>query len=212
MTFLYLAHYTNRAIITPLFLAPSMSPIHPTVAASMVIFQYFNSSVLACWLVYTHHDYVLGSVQLPNTHSPLAFAGLVVFLLGAAGNISSENALFSLRRAAARRKAKAEGKAQITYSKVYVVPPVEGYFSRVLYPHYSLEWLEWMGYWILGGACGLGWGTGFTGYAKCSGALWFLFMEISVMLPRAVKGLTWYEQKFGKRALAGRKAAIPGVI
>jgi len=200
---LYLLHYVNRAAVSPLFLAPSMSPIHPLIVCIMALFQYINSTNIACWLVYS----VLTSQPRPETQSVVfvSFAsiiGLLAFILGLAGNIRSETTLYSLRRGAAKRKAKSEGKAFITYDKVYVIPPPEGMFKYILYPHYVFEWLEWTGFWILSGAWGLGWGFD-------SPALWFVLDEVTTMLPRAFSGRRWYEQRFGKRAVAGRAGAIP---
>jgi 3-oxo-5-alpha-steroid 4-dehydrogenase 1 len=192
---LYVLHYINRAVITPLFLAPSMSPIHASIAAMIVIFQYVNSACIASWLVYS------SLTPSASSFSPLtSLIGFVIFFLGMAGNIASENELFALRRGAARRKAKSEGKAQITYDKVYVIPPATRWFKYILSPHYVLEWFEWTGYWILGGGLGLGWNTP---------ALWFLINELMTMSPRAVTGRKWYEKKFGKRALAGRGGFAP---
>ncbi|KIW98391.1 uncharacterized protein Z519_00051 [Cladophialophora bantiana CBS 173.52] len=199
---LYLLHYVNRAIVSPLYLNPSMSPIHPFVTAFMSVFQYTNSTNIACWLVY--------STLTANTESRAlisfgSFIGVSIFLLGLTGNIWTETTLYDLRRGAARRKSKSEGKATITYDKVYVIPPAEGAFKYILHPHYVLEWLEWTGYWILGGVWGLGWGGQ-------SPALWFVICEIVTMLPRAVTVRQWYEEKFGKRAVGGRAGAIPGPI
>ncbi|RMZ87692.1 hypothetical protein DV736_g5084, partial [Chaetothyriales sp. CBS 134916] len=187
---LYLVHYLNRAVITPL-LAPSMSPIHPLITALMIIFQYVNSSNIACWIVYAGQN---GQALSSPATRVLSLLGLVVFVIGLGGNIYAEHQLFSLRRGAAKRKARSEGKAVVTYHKVYVIPPAEGVFKHILYPHYVLEWLEWAGYWILGGALGLGWGSQ-------SAALWFIVNEVMSMLPRAVNGKTWYKQKFGKHAV-----------
>lgn len=199
---LYLIHYANRAVVNPLYLAPSMSPIHPIVVAAMAFHQFANSSNIACGLVYS-------ALTRDVEHRPLisfaTVAGILLFLLGLAGNIRAENTLFDLRRGAAKRKARSEGKAQITYDKVYVVPPVEGAFQYVLFPHYVFEWIEWAGFWILGGTWGFGWGYD-------SPALWFLVVEIATMLPRAVTGRRWYEEKFGKRAVGGRAGAIPGIL
>jgi len=198
---LYVIHYINRAIVSPLFLAPSMSPIHTLIAVIIATFQFTNSSNIACWLVYSVLASEETNISLVSFSSVL---GLVVFFLGMAGNIRAETTLFDLRRGAARRKAKSEGKATITYDKVYVVPPTDGVFKHILFPHYVLEWLEWTGLWILGGAWGLGWGYN-------SAALWFVIVEVATMLPRAVSGRQWYEQKFGKRAVGGRAGAIPGL-
>lgn len=227
---LYLLHYLNRAFITPIFLAPSMSPIHASVAIMMVIFQFTNSSCIASWLVYSasavngqdrnslpevarrNYQQILRAI-LPGTTassdpshsstlltSPIIALGLVLFALGLLGNILSENALFDLRRGAAKRKAKSEGKARVTYDKVYVIPPAKGWFKYILSPHYVTEWVEWLGYWVLAGGLGLGWNTP---------ALWFLVNELVTMSPRAVTGRRWYVEKFGKRAVGGRGGILP---
>jgi 3-oxo-5-alpha-steroid 4-dehydrogenase 1 len=202
MALLYLVHYLNRAVISPLYINPSMSPIHPFVTCFMVTFQYLNSTSIATWLVYSDAD-------SSNEFRPIltigVVVGLTIFALGLAGNIWTETTLFDLRRGAAKRKAKSEGKAVVTYDKVYVIPPAEGFFKQILCPHYALEWLEWTGYWILGGAWSLGWGWK-------SAALWFVLVEISTMAPRAYQAKVWYEQKFGKRAVGGRTAVIPGIL
>ena len=192
---LYMLHYLNRAILTPLFFAPSMSPIHAGIASMMSTFQFMNSSNIACWLVYSTIDQDVSAVNYP-----LAVLGLSLFLLGLQGNILAEHKLFELRRGAAKRKAKSEGKAVVSYEKVYVIPPAEGFYTYFLYPHYTLEWVEWIGYWVFGGAVGLGWNTP---------AMWFVLGEVSSMLPRAVDGRKWYEKKFGEKRVAGRGGALP---
>ena len=209
MGLLYVVHYLNRAIVTPLFAAPSMSPIHFIVFLAMSLFQYLNSTSLAGWICYNAQRRVstLSSSEVDaRLISPLSIVGMILFIAGLAGNIASERRLFDLRRGAAKRKAKSEGKATITYDKVYVIPEPKGFFQYVLFPHYSLEWVEWTGYWILGTAWGLGssW--------RNSAALIFLVNELFSMTPRAYDGVQWYEKKFGKRAVAGRKAVIPGVL
>ena len=197
---LYILHYLNRAVISPLFLNPSMSPIHLFVATIMTTFQFTHSMSIATWLVY--------SVETTDTETrPIVSLGSVIgialFVFGLAGNFLTEWRFYEMRRGAAKRKAKSEGKAVVTYEKVYVIPPAEGFFKYILYPHYVLEWLEWTGYWLLAGTWGLGWGPG-------SDAFWFLMCELTLMLPQAVAGRKWYEEKFGKRAVGGRAAAIPG--
>jgi 3-oxo-5-alpha-steroid 4-dehydrogenase 1 len=192
---LFILHYLNRALITPLFFAPSMSPIHAIVASIIATFQFMNSSNIACWLVYSTLDQ-----DVHAANYPLALIGVLLFLLGLQGNIMAEHKLFDLRRGAAKRKARSEGKAVVTYDKVYVIPPTEGFFKYNLFPHYTLEWLEWTGYWIFGGALGLGWNTP---------ALWFLIAELSSMMPRAVDGRKWYAGKFGEKRLGGRGGVLP---
>lgn len=209
MGLLYVLHYINRAGVTPLYMAPSMSPIHLVVFISMCVFQYVNSSSLAGWICYTAQDRInsLSSTKVDaRLTSPLSILGMILFVAGLGGNIAAEWSLFDLRRGAAKRRAKSEGKATVTYDKVYVVPEPKGLFTYVMFPHYLLEWVEWTGYWILGGAWGLGWSW------RTSAALMFLVNELVTMSPRAWNGVEWYEKKFGKRALAGRNAVIPGLL
>lgn len=300
---LYLLHYANRAVVTPLFLALSISPIHAFVALSMVIFQFVNSSLLAAWLIYDaqyHHE---NNKEYPPLISTWSLIGLALFVGGMAGNIWAEGSLFTLRRREARarlqkrmrdgengdekssgdkdknrdtnitsdekvrardhidpatsatkktRKAatanantkpevriKSKEKEQLSYDKIYVLPPQTGLFKYILYPHYTLEWLEWIGYYLLAASWGLGYGLSFSlpfpssnaaadyeissssmktnsgsqpDPAQYSAALWFVVMEVSVMAPRAVGGLKWYRDRFGDGPVAGRKAVIPGVL
>jgi 3-oxo-5-alpha-steroid 4-dehydrogenase 1 len=202
LAFLYVAHYVNRAIIAPLS-APSVSPIAIWVWLMMVYFQLPHSANLASWIVYSTTDATVRDRSTPF-FSPFALLGLALWIYGFRGNVVSEYKLYDLRRAAAKRKAKSEGKAVVTYEKVYVIPPAEGTFKRILYPHYVLEWVEWTGYWLMGGAWGLGWGLS-------TASVWFIISEVTTMLPRAVDGKKWYETRFGKRAVGGRAAAIPAL-
>ena len=209
MGLLYVIHYVNRAGITPLLKAPSISPINAVVSICMALFQFMNSTSLGGWICYNAQEQVstLSSSKVDaRLISPLSIIGMIIFVAGFAGNIVTEWHLFELRKGAAKRKAKSEGKAVVSYDKVYVVPEAKGLFRYVLYPHYSLEWLEWTGYWILGGAWGLGWTW------TNSAALMFLVNEIASMTPRAYAGIGWYDKKFGKRAVAGRKAVIPWLL
>jgi 3-oxo-5-alpha-steroid 4-dehydrogenase 1 len=194
---LFVVHYANRAIITPLFLAPSISPMHAAIVLAMATFQFVNSSCIGSWLVYSAEE---ASSSFHPSSLSISLVGLSLFLAGLAGNTAAEQALFALRRGAAKRKAKSEGKAAVVYDKVYVIPPVSGWFRYVLLPHYVLEWLEWTGYWILSAGLGLGWNTP---------ALWFLVNELTIMAPRAVTSRKWYETKFGKRAVARRGGVAP---
>ena len=112
---LYVLHYLNRAIITPLFLAPSMSPIHLVIILSAMSFNYLNSSCLASWLLgyevpvtssahtYTYQSSKTRHPLMSELNNYLPYIGLVLFTVGMYGNIRSENTLFKLRREEAHR-------------------------------------------------------------------------------------------------------------
>lgn len=166
---LYLTHYTNRAIVSPFFVAPSMSPIHLFVVASAVTFNWFNSSCIAGWVLgypapvegYT----TVGSSTSKASILPtvLPYIGTILFALGMFINIRAERTLFRFRREEAEKRSSSSSpkeKSPYTatsggsskYSKVYVIPPPTGLFRTILYPHYVGEWLEWIGFALVGAA------------------------------------------------------------
>ncbi|KAK8180375.1 3-oxo-5-alpha-steroid 4-dehydrogenase-like protein [Phyllosticta capitalensis] len=212
MAGMFTVHYIYRAILSPLVLNPSMSPIHPLVWASAIAFQLCNAISIGGWL----------GGHGPRT--PLDWAGhlyhaevaLVLWIWALLANMYHDDDLREIRRAAARRSRKAvverlraEGKpvddaavdrecAKTSVDKVYMIPK-NGLFGYVLYAHYLCEWVEWAAFWWVGG-----W--------SCVPARAFLLNEISTMLPRALAGRRWYADKFGEDKLEGRKAVIPGLL
>lgn len=239
---LYILHYTNRAIVNPLFLAPSIAPIHFIVAASAVCFNFANSSGLGGWIAGYGRAAIEGDKYWTETRNPWTmYFGLALFFIGMAGNIVGENTLFRLRREETAKRVQqrdvaekmlANGvianatkngvKQKNPHDKVYVIPSVDlPLFSRVLYPHYVLEWMEWTGFLIIGGGMSVqslssasaqsalitvgGYGI----FCDCVPALVFLVNEIACMAPRAWYGKKWYVKQFGEDAVAGRGAVIP---
>ena len=168
---LYCLHYLNRAIISPFFSAPSMSPIHAVIMSFAMIFNWFNSACLAGWLrgytVPTIPNFHTASNGIPSPRSAvgdlLPTVGVILFAIGMAGNIYSETSLFRLRREEADRRAakktddgtpagaETQG-SRNKFHKVYVIPPSRGVFKYILYPHYVFEWLEWIGFALAGTA------------------------------------------------------------
>ncbi|EDN09067.1 3-oxo-5-alpha-steroid 4-dehydrogenase [Histoplasma capsulatum] len=167
---LYVLHYLNRAVITPLFLAPSMSPIHLVIIFSAMGFNYLNSSCIAGWLL-GYGTPILGSTapQPQQTHLSrsssfsakyfpaeyIPYIGLCLFLIGMYGNIKAEGTLFRLRREEVdnnknNNKLTATQNSKNKYDKVYVLPPPTGWFRAILFPHYVFEWLEWLGFLLIG--------------------------------------------------------------
>ncbi|KAK4958601.1 hypothetical protein LTR66_013167 [Elasticomyces elasticus] len=197
MAGLYTTHYIYRALLSPLLLNPSMSPIHPLVFLSALAWNITNALSLSGWLAghgpTTVHDWAgrLYAIEL----------GLVCWGWALLGNIFHDDDLREIRRAALRRQkeqARKDGLLVDGVEKLYMLPK-NGLFRYVLFPHYLCEWIEWAGFWMVGG-----W--------ACVPARSFLLNEIATMLPRAVQGRRWYVEKFGAEKVGGRKAVIPGVI
>lgn len=176
-----------------------MSPMHPVIALSMLIFQLFNATCIGGWLAsygpLTSKDW--------EGRAEWVEIGLVIFGIGFLAGLYHDDELREIRRAAARSQARdsiKEGKkpGDKSVAKVYMVPQ-NGLFRLVLYPHYLVEWIEWTGFWMIGG---LG----------CVPARCFLLNEVAAMLPRAVNGKQWYIERFGKERIGNRKAVIPWTV
>jgi 3-oxo-5-alpha-steroid 4-dehydrogenase 1 len=178
-----------------------MAPMHLIVWVSALSFQIVNAISIGGWLgghgPTTLEDWSgrLYSIQI----------GMIIWAVGFMGNIYHDDDLREIRRAANRRlkrEAEKEGKSmkqlEREQGKVYMLPK-NGLFQLVLFPHYFCEWVEWLGFWIVGG-----W--------DCVPARAFLGNEIASMSPRALSGWRWYVAKFGRDKVGSRKAVIPGLL
>ena len=144
--------------------------------------------------------------------------GMMIWGTGMLFNILHDDDLREIRRASARKQLKAQKEAEATANadvngsekrkretkeevkvdKVYMLPK-NLLFSKVLYAHYLFEWIEWSGWWMMGG---LRFVPG-----RC-----FLVNVVAVTLPRAIAGKKWYVEKFGEEKVKGRWVVVPGLI
>ena len=176
-----------------------MSPIHPFIVLSALIFQFLNATCIGGWLA----SYGPLTPKDWEGRAEWVEIGLVIFGIGFLAGLYHDDELGEIRRAAERSQARysiKEGKkpGDKSVAKVYMVPQ-NGLFRLVLYPHYLVEWIEWTGFWMIGG---LG----------CVPARCFLLNEVAAMLPRAVNGKQWYIERFGKERVGNRKAVIPWTL
>ena len=196
-----------------------MSPMHPTVWAAALIFQITNGVCIGGWL----GGYGPVATSYWTSRMPYVQAGTALFLSGFVGNIYHDDALRELRREAAREQLEQkekqeekqkekevggdgkgkegkgkEGETDTNTQKIYKIPSA-GLFRWIFYPHYLCEWIEWAGFWIIGGS-------------GCAPARNFWLCEVAVMTPQAVQGWKWYVEKFGAEKVAGRKAVLPGLL
>lgn len=202
-------HYFYRAILCPI-MAPSMSPIHLLVWLSALGFQITNGLCIGAWL--GGHGPTSRLEWQANGQTYISGArielGIMIWAFGLMGNMFHDDDLREIRRAAKRdqeqrareaEKSTGKGKAAAKGVDKFYMIPINGMFRWIFYPHYLFEWIEWAGFWLVGG-----W--------HCVPARTFLLNEIATMLPRALQGKKWYEDRFGKEATAGRKAIIPGIL
>ncbi|KAF2864119.1 3-oxo-5-alpha-steroid 4-dehydrogenase-like protein [Piedraia hortae CBS 480.64] len=183
----YTIHYIYRAIISPLVLNPSMSPIHTFVFLSAFTWQMINGLCLGGWL----GGYGPTTAQDWAARGTSLHLGLAVWACGFLGNVYHDQILRDIR-VVARRQASDQN-----IDKHYEIP-TRGWFRYILYPHYLCEWIEWAGFWLAGGS-------------NCVPARSFVLNEISTMLPRALQGRRWYIARFG-REVGHRKAVLPGIL
>lgn len=194
---LYTVHYVYRALIGPLLLTPTMSPIHPAVFLSALGFNVVNGLSIGGWCA----GYGPSTLEDWAGRLYMIEIGMVIWGWALLGNFFHDEDLREIRRSALRRQkaqAEKEGKPIDGVDKYYMIPK-NGLFHYILYPHYLCEWIEWSGFCIVAG-----WG--------CVPARAFLINEIATMLPRALAGRRWYIEKFGKERIGRRKAIIPGLL
>jgi 3-oxo-5-alpha-steroid 4-dehydrogenase 1 len=220
---LFLLHYLNRAIISPLR-SPGRSPTHLLVVICGIIFNLVNPCLMAAFL--SSPDTCPRFVKLDSPQKlppifpflPLSSSKFVwtsdthlfmtseneatswtspnfVFGLIAFGIGLASNILHDEILHDLRRDNPLgpDGKHK------YLIP--KGYlYDYISYPNYLSEWLE------------------FAGFALAASPRWeytppwmFLVAEIMVMLPRAYKGHQWYREKFPDYP-KNRKVVIPFIF
>ncbi|KAK6334307.1 hypothetical protein TWF730_003520 [Orbilia blumenaviensis] len=214
LSVLYLIHYVNRALVSPLR-APAYAPAHIIVLTVATYFNYINGYSLSSFFILQQ-----GNVSEVSSWWKLRFSiGVVMWAIGFWGNIWHEDVLYEIRRRAKREhletaKAKKEEglgegiervivpdrlvvRAENT-GHVYEIPE-GGLWSYCWHPHYFMEWVEWTGFLIAAGGL------------ECAPAVNFLVNEIASMTPRAFQGVEFYKRKFGRR-LPERKAVVPFLL
>lgn len=200
---LYLLHYLNRAIISPLR-TPSRSKSHIIVSLSAVAFNLVNGSIMGAYLSSPAADAFLAGAF----SRPLFWLGVGMWALGFAGNILHDEVLLNLRRSAkSKGKARAEddnnGKAK---GEHYAIP--YGYLYKFIsYPNYFCEWAEWLGF-ALAASPPPSLASVSSFLQTITPPFVFVYSEVLLMIPRAYKGHKWYHNRFPDYPKE-RKAVIP---
>ncbi|KAI6046453.1 3-oxo-5-alpha-steroid 4-dehydrogenase-domain-containing protein [Pisolithus marmoratus] len=125
---LFLSHYLNRAVISPLR-TPSRSKSHLSVVLCGICFNLFNGLMMGTYL----RSDIAHAFLSDAFRRPLYWSGTLIWLAGLLGNILHDEILLNIRR-----NAKAKGKAKAEH---YAIP--HGYLYRYIsYPNYFCEWVE----------------------------------------------------------------------
>jgi len=197
MAAMFVSHYIYRAILAPLVLNPSMAPMHPFVWISAAAFQVVNGTCIGAWIgAYGP----MTAAQWARRPAWQIWTGVGIWAVGLLGNVYHDDVLRGIRRDAAKKKEEIKQKKSQNgkEERVYQIPE-GGLFKYVLYAHYLCEWIEWAGFWLVGGA-------------SCVPARVFLVNEILTMAPRAWNGWYWYVDRFGRDKIGDRKAVVPFLV
>ncbi|KAF8526057.1 3-oxo-5-alpha-steroid 4-dehydrogenase-domain-containing protein [Hysterangium stoloniferum] len=217
LALLYLTHYANRAIISPLR-TPARSKSHIAVPICAVIFNVVNGSLMGAFLaaVATPTGRVGSgalSLRAPQvvTSNWSFWAGVCMWIIGFASNIWHDEILLDIRR---KPKVKSAKRDAMHGDKRHYEIPQGGLFSLISYPNYLSEWFEWVGFAVAASAypahtlCAL---SHVVSVQKLTPAWLFLFSEVFLMLPQAWNGHKWYQRKFPNYPRE-RRAVIPFLL
>ncbi|KAG6882424.1 hypothetical protein C0993_010592 [Termitomyces sp. T159_Od127] len=220
---LYLLHYLNRALLSPLR-TPSRSKSHISVPISGISFNLINGFLLGTYLASPAAQTYLAHAAL----RPTFLLGIVIWALGAAGNIWHDEILLNIRR-----NARSKGKARDGANTEHYAIPHGGLYALVSYPNYFCEWVEWAGFALAASpspdlsSLSLSFSPisvfevlrGVVIEAPAASFIpsltppyIFLFNEVLLMLPRAVRGHQWYRTRFGPAYPPERRAVIPFLV
>ncbi len=233
LALLFLVHYANRAIISPLR-TPSRSGQHVIVTLCGIFFNVLNGFMLGSYL---SSPFTLLWFQNPHTTQRVEYRlGLILWTFGFIGNLVHDEILLNIRR-----KANATGKARETSGQrkeEHYAIPYGLLYRYISYPNYFCEWIEWLGFALAAGpipfqASSLSLTTVASflsplhvastikqlvaepaaSFAPNLSPPWVFFIaEIVTMLPRAYKGHLWYKQRFGDSYPKNRKAVVPFLL
>ena len=213
---LFILHYLNRAIISPLR-SPGRSRAHMVVPICGIIFNLINPPLMAAYLSAppaptaieaNFFNKISNRFSVPPSQFPLSTSvqgppsdawshasysiGILIYFLGLISNILHDEILYDLRR---NHPPSADGKPR------YAIPN-GGLYKWISYPNYLSEWIEWTGFAIAATA-------GQANRWEYTAPWVFVVSEVALMLPRAWKGHLWYHQKFRGEYPKERKVIIP---
>lgn len=235
---LYLVHYLNRALISPLR-SPSRSKSHLAVVSAAIAFNAPNGFLLSAFLTSASTaSYLQGAFS-----SARFWAGIALWAAGFVGNVYHDEILLNIRRKAiAKGKARElleddddddDKKKKKKAQRPHYAIPHGGLYSLVSFPNYFCEWVEWFGFALAAGpfpefallpsAKALLAAAGSAQFVEAGRLLvpfvdsvsppWvFLFVEITTMVPRAVRAHRWYHDRFKGSYPRERRAVIPWLL
>lgn len=212
---LYLIHYTNRAIISPLR-TPSRSKSHIVVPLAGIMFNVLNGSLMGTYL-----SSPAATRYLSNAFSsPLFFVGVFLWTVGFIGNVWHDEVLASIRHDNNKEKKSDEKKSREQHYAI----PYGGLYSYISFPNYLCEWVEWLGFALAASPLPITQAlsvASLEAFFTAPSSVWaprltppwvFLVNEFVLMFPRAYNGQKWYKKTFGEKFPKDRKIILPFIL
>ncbi|KAF9028985.1 hypothetical protein BDZ89DRAFT_737609 [Hymenopellis radicata] len=209
----YLTHYANRAVISPL-MTPSRSRSDVIVLAAGVTFNVLNGCLIGSYLSSPDTQ-----TFLSQRSSAIFIFGMLLWGLGFAGNIKHDMILMDIRRKSSEKKDSANNGGK----EHYAIP--HGLLFRwISFPNYLCEWFEWLGFALAASATpsfvplsfadllGVFHASASSFFPTLTPPWIFLFNEIVLMFPRALRAQIWYRKTFGDKFPKDRKIIIPFLL
>jgi 3-oxo-5-alpha-steroid 4-dehydrogenase 1 len=199
LTLAFLAHYVNRALISPLR-TPSRSKSHLIVPLAAAAWNLTNGYIMGAYL----SSPAAASFLAGAPSQPRFWIGLSLWISGLAGNIIHDEILLNLRRGKNAQDPKSKG------DKPHYSIPRGLLFKYITFPNYFCEWVEWTGF-ALAAAPVPTFSSRDALFQSLSPPWLFVLAEILVMFPRAWKGHRWYHTRFADYP-KDRKVVIPFIL
>ncbi|KAF9643607.1 hypothetical protein BDM02DRAFT_3157401 [Thelephora ganbajun] len=204
---LFLIHYANRAVFSPLR-TPSRSKSHAIVVLSAIVFNAINGPLLGAYLSSPEClSHLTGAYERPRF-----WLGILMWAAGFVGNIVHDEILLNIRWKKQSEDAK-KTPEQLAKEKKrgehYAIPHGLLY-KYISYPNYFCEWIEWLGF-ALAASPLPSFGGLETFLATITPPFLFFVAEVFTMMPRAVRGHQWYHRRFPNYPKE-RKGVIPFIL
>jgi 3-oxo-5-alpha-steroid 4-dehydrogenase 1 len=202
---LFLIHYTNRAVLSPLR-TPSRSKSHVIVVLAGTLFNVVNGPLFGAYLSSPEcRSYLTGAYQRPRF-----WFGVLVWAAGCIGNIAHDEILLNIRRKKQAEDAKRTPQQIAKKRGEHYAVPHGLLYKYISYPNYFCEWLEWLGFALAASPLPSFEGLG-PFLATITPPFLFFVAEVFTMTPRAVRGHQWYQRKFSNYPKQ-RKAVVPFLV
>lgn len=186
---LFALHYINRAIIYPLRMNSNSHRVPLLVTVSACIVTILNGYIQSFYLVRVHKFDPL-TLPVKSWVNLQCWLGILVFVVGMAINIQSDEVLRNLRR-------QRNSDGQNNNPKTYYIPR-HPLFTYISCPNFCGEMIEWFGFAIA---------SQFS-----LPAMAFLIYTSSNLIPRGIAHHEWYKQKFEDYPPERKWAVIPLLV